>query len=195
MTRRKAAPSATLGPRSVEADPVALAAAFGHRLAGLGWKVVTAESCTGGLIAAALTETAGSSAWFERGFVTYSNEAKRAELAVPATLLRAHGAVSEPVAGAMAAGALIASRAQVAIAVTGIAGPTGAVPGKPVGTVCFGWASRTGAPVTMTRRFAGDRRAVRLATVAWALRGAWALVDAVDRPGEDGPMGLIGRRG
>ena len=194
VTRRRSASLPGLGPRSSAGDPVALAAAFGHRLVACEWKVVTAESCTGGLIAAALTETAGSSAWFERGFVTYSNEAKRAELAVPAALLRAHGAVSEPVAGAMAAGALIASRAQVAIAVTGIAGPTGAVPGKPVGTVCFGWAARGSPPVTMTRRFAGDRRAVRLATVAWALRGAWALVDAVSRPVECGHAPGRGRR-
>ena len=194
MTRRRIASLARPGPRGTADDPVALAAAFGHRLVARDWKVVTAESCTGGLIAAALTETAGSSAWFERGFVTYSNEAKRAELAVPAALLRAHGAVSEPVAGAMAAGALIASRAQVAIAVTGIAGPTGAVPGKPVGTVCFGWAARGSPPVTMTRRFSGDRRAVRLATVAWALRGAWALVDATRLANERAPAAARGRR-
>nr|CCA81550.1 putative competence-damage protein (cinA) [blood disease bacterium R229] len=104
--------------------------------------VATAESCTAGLVSAAITDISGASAWFERGFVTYSNEAKSQMLGVPATLIREHGAVSEPVAHAMAEGAVLNSRAQVALAVTGVAGPTGGTPDKPVGMVCFGWSNR-----------------------------------------------------
>ena len=130
--------------------------------------MATAESCTGGLIAGACTDLPGSSEWFERGFVTYSNEAKTELLGVDASLISAHGAVSEPVAGAMALGALLRSRAQVAVAVTGIAGPTGGSADKPVGTVWFGWAL-PGRVVTETKMFDGDRAAVRAATVAHAL--------------------------
>lgn len=133
-----------------------------------GWMLATAESCTGGLIAAACTDLAGSSQWFERGFVTYSNEAKVQCLDVPADLIAAHGAVSEPVARAMAAGAVARSAAQVAVAVTGVAGPTGGSPDKPVGTVWFGW-SVQGAIHSELRRFPGDRAAVRAATVRHAL--------------------------
>ncbi len=143
------------------------------------WMLATAESCTGGLIAAACTEVAGSSQWFERGFVTYSNAAKTELLGVDAALIEAHGAVSEPVARAMALGALTNSRAQLAVAVTGIAGPGGGSAGKPVGTVCFGWAWRVGDGVecqVATRWFEGDRSAVRGATVGWALRGIERLV-------------------
>ncbi|MCZ8103381.1 MAG: nicotinamide-nucleotide amidohydrolase family protein, partial [Burkholderiales bacterium] len=121
---------------------LAAGAALGARLLEVGLAVATAESCTGGLVARALTETAGSSAWFERGFVTYSNEAKHEVLGVSDASLRTHGAVSEPVAREMAMGALARSRASLAVAITGIAGPSGAVPGKPVGTVCFGLAMR-----------------------------------------------------
>jgi len=116
------------------------AAQLGRRLNARGWMVSTVESCTGGLIAAALTDVAGSSAWFERGFVTYSNEAKTGAVRVPADLIVAHGAVSEAVAAAMARGALLASRARIAVSVTGVAGPSGGSVEKPVGTVCFGWA-------------------------------------------------------
>lgn len=132
-------------------------------------QLATAESCTGGLIAGACTELAGSSAWFERGFVTYSNEAKAESLGVDAALIAAHGAVSEPVARAMAEGAIARSRANVAVAVTGVAGPTGGSPEKPVGTVWFGW-SVDGVTRTERRRFDGDRRTVRLATVQHALQ-------------------------
>ena len=135
-----------------------------------GWMLATAESCTGGLIAAACTDLAGSSQWFERGFVTYSNDAKTELLGVPAALIEAHGAVSEPVARAMAAGAVAHSHAQVAVAVTGVAGPSGGSADKPVGTVWFGW-SASGVVTTEMRRFAGDRAAVRRATVAHALQG------------------------
>ena len=135
-----------------------------------GWMLATAESCTGGMIAAACTDLAGSSQWFERGFVTYSNAAKTELLGVPAALIEAHGAVSEPVARAMATGAVARSHAQVAVAVTGVAGPTGGSADKPVGTVWFGW-STDGVVSTEMRRFAGDRAAVRQATLAHALRG------------------------
>lgn len=132
--------------------------------------LATAESCTGGWVAQALTSVAGSSDWFERGYVTYSNAAKREALGVPkATLLR-HGAVSEPTARAMAIGALRRSRADVALAITGIAGPGGGAPGKPVGTVCFAWAQ--GRRIrSETRRFRGGRSRVRRQSVMHALRG------------------------
>ena len=130
--------------------------------------LATAESCTGGLIAAACTDLAGSSVWFERGFVSYSNAAKTELLGVPAHLIETHGAVSEPVARAMVEGALRHSRAQVAVAVTGVAGPGGGSPDKPVGTVWFGWATLDGV-VTDKRCFDGDRQQVREATVQHAL--------------------------
>lgn len=133
-----------------------------------GWFLSIAESCTGGLIAAACTDLAGSSAWFERGFVTYSNAAKIELLGVNASLIDTHGAVSEPVARAMATGALQHSRAQVAIAVTGVAGPSGGSAAKPVGTVWFGFAFGSGVTTEM-RHFEGDRGAVRLAAVQHAL--------------------------
>ena len=132
------------------------------------WMMATAESCTGGLIAAACTDLAGSSAWFERGLVTYSNEAKTELLGVPAELIAQHGAVSEAVARAMAAGALARSRAQVAVAVTGVAGPGGGSASKPVGTVWLAWATPQGL-WSERQVFAGDRAAVRQATVNHAL--------------------------
>ena len=140
-----------------------------------GRMLATAESCTGGMIAAACTDLAGSSQWFERGFVTYSNEAKTELLGVPAGLIATHGAVSEPVARAMALGAVAHSRAQVAVAVTGIAGPTGGTADKPVGTVWFGW-NVNGTITTATRRFDGDRAAVRQQTLAWACARLNALL-------------------
>jgi nicotinamide-nucleotide amidase len=142
-------------------------------LLGRGWMLATAESCTGGMIAAACTDLAGSSRWFERGFVSYSNEAKTELLGVDAALLLLHGAVSEPVVRAMAQGAIARSRAQVAVAVTGVAGPTGGSPDKPVGTVWFGFL--VGGELTSElRRFDGDRAAVRAATVRHALEGLLA---------------------
>ncbi|MHB8949274.1 MAG: CinA family protein [Rhodoferax sp.] len=133
-----------------------------------GWKLATAESCTGGLIAAACTDLAGSSAWFERGFVTYANEAKCELLGVEAQLIEREGAVSEAVARAMALGALAHSHAQVAVAVTGVAGPSGGSAAKPVGTVCFAWAL-PGQVLTEQRHFEGYRAAVRAASVQHAL--------------------------
>ena len=138
--------------------------------------VATAESCTGGGVAEAITRIPGSSAWFDRGFVTYTNEAKVELLGVRGDLITRHGAVSEPVAAAMAEGALDRSEARVAVAITGIAGPGGATPGKPVGTVCFAWAARGEAPQPRTLRLAGDRAQVRRQSVAVALEGLIALL-------------------
>ncbi len=135
-----------------------------------GWMLATAESCTGGLIAATLTAIAGSSDVVDRGFVTYSNEAKMDLLGVPAALLAAHGAVSEPVARAMAEGALARSRADITVAVTGVAGPGGGSAEKPVGLVWFGLAQRGKAVASDHVVFPGDRAAVREATVAHAMQ-------------------------
>jgi nicotinamide-nucleotide amidase len=142
-----------------------------------GWMLATAESCTGGLIAAACTDLAGSSDWFERGFVTYSNEAKIEMLGVDAAQIETHGAVSEVVARAMAFGAVRHSRATVSVAVTGIAGPSGGSTEKPVGTVWFGYLV-DGLLSSETRRFDGDRAAVRTATVQHALAGLLRRVAA-----------------
>jgi nicotinamide-nucleotide amidase len=140
-----------------------------------GWHLACAESCTGGMIAAACTDLAGSSDWFERAVVSYSNEAKKALLGVPETMLEQHGAVSEPVARAMVEGVLRSSGAELAVAVTGIAGPAGGSPTKPVGTVWFGFALRRADGSVRVgsehRRFEGDRAQVRSATVAHALQG------------------------
>ena len=133
-----------------------------------GWMLATAESCTGGLIAAGCTALAGSSNWFERGFVSYSNDAKNGLLGVDPELISAHGAVSGEVAAAMAAGALAHSKAQVAVAVTGVAGPGGGSDAKPVGTVWFGFALPDGRVLSERQGFPGDRAAVRAATVAHA---------------------------
>jgi nicotinamide-nucleotide amidase len=133
------------------------------------WMLASAESCTGGMIAAACTDLAGSSEWFERGFVTYSNEAKSELLGVDAAVIEAHGAVSEVVARAMAFGAVRHSRAQAGVAVTGIAGPTGGSAEKPVGTVWFAFMV-AGKLSSEMRRFDGDRAAVRRQTVEYALQ-------------------------
>ena len=139
--------------------------------------LATAESCTGGMIAAACTDLSGSSQWFERGFVTYSNEAKAEMLGVPPGLIEQHGAVSEPVARAMADGALAHSRARVSLAVTGVAGPTGGTEAKPVGTVWFAWCVG-GETHSEMQHFAGDRAAVRVATVRYALKRLLSLLPA-----------------
>jgi nicotinamide-nucleotide amidase len=141
-----------------------------ERCIAAGLVVATAESCTGGMIAAAITDRAGSSAMFDRGFVTYSNAAKTAMLGVPEALLAAHGAVSAEVADAMARGALDHSPAHAAVAVTGIAGPAGGSPEKPVGLVYIAAGRRGSAPIVVRHVFPGDRAAVRSATVAEALR-------------------------
>jgi nicotinamide-nucleotide amidase len=147
-----------------------------------GWKLACAESCTGGMIAAACTDLAGSSDWFECGIVSYSNQTKMALLEVPRVLLDGHGAVSEPVVRAMACGVLRSSGANIAVAVTGIAGPAGGSAAKPVGTVWFGFAHRRndgGVELdSERRRFDGDRAQVRSATVDHALRGLLERVRA-----------------
>jgi nicotinamide-nucleotide amidase len=147
----------------------ALTRQLAERLMAKGLMMAAAESCTGGMIAAACTDLAGSSAWFERGFVSYSNEAKTELLGVPAALIAEHGAVSEPVVRAMAQGALQHSNAQVSVAVTGVAGPGGGSAGKPVGSVWFGWATPAGV-VTQLCRFEGDRHQVRQASVQHAMQ-------------------------
>lgn len=146
-----------------------LCAQVAQALLARGWKLATAESCTGGMIAAACTDLSGSSNWFERGFVTYSNEAKVDLLGVDAALVTQHGAVSEVVARAMAFGAIRHSLAQASVAVTGVAGPTGGSADKPVGTVWFGF-QVDGRLTSERRHFDGDRAAVRTATVQHALR-------------------------
>lgn len=147
------------------------------RLPPLSLMIATAESCTGGMIAAACTDPAGSSAWFDRGFVTYSNEAKADMLGVAPALIDAHGAVSEAVARAMVQGALARSKADVAVAVTGVAGPSGGTPDKPVGTVWLAWASRQQGAVTAELcLFVGDRAAVRQQTCERALQGLLSML-------------------
>jgi nicotinamide-nucleotide amidase len=130
-----------------------------------------AESCTGGWVAEVVTATGGSSQWFERGYVTYSNAAKQELLGVRAETLREQGAVSEAVVREMAAGTLRRSHAQAALAISGVAGPTGGSPDKPVGTVCFAWVLRDGVPTAETVHFSGEREAVRRQSVIHALQG------------------------
>ena len=154
----------------------ALAAELGKILHARGERLVTAESCTGGWAAQCVTAVAGSSAWFDRGFVTYSNESKQEMLDVPAAVLTRFGAVSESTALAMAGGALLRSHAHWAVAITGIAGPQGGSEQKPVGTVCFAWGGRDCAMEARTEHFSGGRAAVRALAVDFALRGVLARV-------------------
>jgi nicotinamide-nucleotide amidase len=168
--------SSSTAPTSIDSADLqeltnAVATAFSQR----GWTLAVAESCTGGLLAANLTDLAGSSQWFERGYVTYSNAAKTACLQVSPMLIEAEGAVSESVASAMVLGAQLSSGVTAAISITGIAGPSGGTTEKPVGTVCFGWAlERADASnriTTTTAHFVGDRQSVRQQAVVFALRG------------------------
>lgn len=160
----------------MDSDPHRLAERLGTLLAARSWTLVTAESCTGGGIASACTDIAGSSGWFAAGLVTYTEAMKQRLLGVPADLLARHTAVSEPVARAMAEGALDATDADLALAVTGIAGPGGGEVLQPVGTVWFAWAERGTATATAVESFPGDRRAVRQAAVLRSLEGALALL-------------------
>jgi nicotinamide-nucleotide amidase len=153
---------------------------LGDALQNRGLSLVTAESCTGGWIAKLITDIPGSSAWFERGFVTYSNAAKQELLGVPREVLDRHGAVSAETVTAMARGALARSHARVAVAVSGIAGPDGGSSDKPVGTVWLGWALTDGTLRTEHFRFSGDREAVRRQAVAAALFGLLDLLGAAD---------------
>jgi nicotinamide-nucleotide amidase len=169
-------PYDTAKERDVSNEIENLAERVGRALQSKGYLLTTAESCTGGGISQAITEIAGSTGWFDCGFVVYSNASKTELVDVPAALLAQHGAVSEEVAAAMAHGALANSNAHVALSTTGIAGPSGAVPGKPVGTVCFGWAR--GEHVHTERLvFQGDRRAVREQTVRHALEGLLRFIE------------------
>ena len=157
-------------------DILDLATKVGRALEAKRLVLATAESCTGGGVSQAITEIPGSTGWFDCGFVTYSNNSKTELLDVPAALIAQFGSVSEEVAGKMAEGALSNSTADVAVSTTGIAGPTGAVPGKPVGTVCFGWVGPDDEPETETCLFSGDRDEVRRQTVAHALDGLLSRV-------------------
>jgi len=159
------------------ADLRSLAQALGERLRAKRALLVTAESCTGGWVAQAVTAIAGSSEWFERGFIVYSNAAKEELLGVSRQTLEAHGAASEQTACELACGALERSRGTIALAVTGVAGPSGGSAAKPVGFVCFAWAS-AGRVKSEHRRFSGDREAVRRQSVARALEGVLEMLDS-----------------
>lgn len=158
-----------------------LAERLGGALRAAGEALVTAESCTGGWVAQAVTSVPGSSEWFERGFVTYSNAAKEEMLGVPRATLESHGAVSKDTAREMALGALRRSRGTVAVAVTGVAGPAGGTPAKPVGLVCFAWATRHETRVEC-RHFSGDRESVRRQSVEHALQGVLDLIQTRSEP-------------
>ena len=167
--------------RMVDLETYALAAQAGGLLLAAQWRVVTAESCTGGAVAAALTDVPGSSQWFERGYVTYSNLAKEQELGVTARALSEQGAVSATVVGQMAEGALFASGAELAVAVSGVAGPDGGTADKPVGLVWFAVARRGGAAQCTAVNLPGDRASVRRAATQTALR---LIIKAVETKAE-----------
>ncbi len=150
--------------------PLDVCAALAGALRARGWRMASAESCTGGLVAASCTSLAGSSDWFERGWVTYSNLAKTTELGVDAKLIEAHGAVSEAVARAMATGAVEHAAVDCALSITGVAGPGGGSAAKPVGTVWFGWATTKGV-FSERLLLPGDRTAIRVAATRHALDG------------------------
>lgn len=152
-----------------------LSARLGDALVARGWFLGTAESCTGGWVSTAVTAIAGSSGWFDAGLVTYSNAAKQRLLGVEPGLIEAHGAVSGPVVEAMVAGLLARHPVQLALSVSGVAGPGGGTPEKPVGLVWFGWGTRDGRRLCRSQRFSGDRAGVRRAAVVEALKGALEL--------------------
>ncbi|HCW0180445.1 nicotinamide-nucleotide amidase [Citrobacter freundii] len=156
-----------------DSELMQLSEQVGLALKARGATVTTAESCTGGWVAKAITDIAGSSTWFERGFVTYSNEAKAQMIGVREETLAQHGAVSEPVVVEMAIGALKAARAHFAVSISGIAGPDGGSKEKPVGTVWFAFASASGEGITRRECFSGDRDAVRRQATAYALQTLW----------------------
>lgn len=153
----------------MDAQLETLSRLVGDHLAARGWRLATAESCTGGWVAEVVTATAGSSGWFDCGFITYSNDAKCALLGVSPMTLARHGAVSEPTTAAMVRGTLEQAEADLALSISGIAGPGGGSADKPVGTVCFGWGRTGESPQTATCRFDGDREAVRRQAVIFAL--------------------------
>ena len=153
----------------MDAQLETLSRLVGDHLAARGWRLATAESCTGGWVAEVVTATAGSSGWFDCGFITYSNDAKCALLGVSPMTLARHGAVSEPTTAAMIRGTLERAEADLALSISGIAGPGGGSADKPVGTVCFGWGRTGESPQTATCRFDGDRESVRRQAVIFAL--------------------------
>ncbi|MDO9169717.1 MAG: CinA family protein [Methylobacter sp.] len=157
----------------MESELFKLAEQLGRLLKASGKTIATAESCTGGWIAQTITEIPGSSAWFDRGFVTYSNAAKVQMLGISVQLLEDYGAVSAEAATAMAAGVLSHSNADIAVAVTGIAGPDGGTPEKPVGTVFIAWAHKNGTAKVVKKQFSGNRRQIRAQTVKSAIEGMW----------------------
>lgn len=163
-----------------DAALLTLAADVGAALKARGWTLALAESCTGGGAAAAITAIPGSSGWFERGFVTYSNASKIELLDVRPDTLQQYGAVSEDTAREMALGALTHSHADIAAAITGIAGPDGGTPEKPAGTVCFAWALKNGTAGSAVHHFPGDRETVRQLSVVTALQGVLSLTLAAD---------------
>ena len=162
--------------RTSDEELFQLSEQLGQLLKHKGWMLASAESCTGGWLGEAVTAVAGSSQWYERGFITYTNAAKQEMLGVAAATLVAHGAVSEETVREMAAGALKNSRAQISVSISGVAGPGGGTPKKPVGTVCIGWATTTGNLLSTTCRLGGDRQEVRSRAVAAALRGLIELL-------------------
>jgi nicotinamide-nucleotide amidase len=162
--------------RVTDDELLQLAHTLGQKLHAKGWMLATAESCTGGWVAQVVTAIPGSSAWFDRGFVTYTNQAKQDMLGVNAATLEAHGAVSEETVKEMATGALAKSAAQISVAISGIAGPGGGTEKKPIGTVCIGWDTAGANPHSTTCRLSGDREEIRSRAVAAALRGLIELV-------------------
>lgn len=166
----------------MDAELYSLAGHVGDALKARSLVLCTAESCTGGWISQAVTMVPGSSKWFDRGFVTYTNEAKQEMLGIAAETLKKHGAVSEPVVIEMVRGALLHSRAQVAVAVSGVAGPTGGSAKKPVGTVCLAWTRDGADPVAQTLHFPGDRDRVRRQTVVAALEGLVRMIERRQAP-------------
>ena len=154
----------------MDAELAELSFQTGEFLRRRGWRLATAESCTGGWVAEVVTATAGSSSWFDRGFITYSDDAKRELLGVDPAVLREAGAVSEATVKEMVTGTLERSSAEIALAISGIAGPSGGSEGKPVGTVCFAWGRKDSPAQTATQRFTGDREAVRRQAVMHALK-------------------------
>lgn len=154
-----------------------IAEQVGAALKSRGLMLASAESCTGGWVGEAVTSVAGSSHWYDRGFITYTNESKQEMLGVSAQTLAEFGAVSEQTVREMAAGALKHSRAYITLAISGVAGPGGGTPDKPVGTVCMAWAVREGAGLSQTFHFLGDRTAVRRQAVAAALQGVLRMIE------------------
>ena len=159
-----------------------LAHLLGQKLHARGWMLAAAESCTGGWLAQVVTAIPGSSVWFDRGFVTYSNEAKQEMLGVAAATLQTHGAVSEETVREMAEGTLRRSRAMISVSISGVAGPGGGTPQKPVGTVCIAWAVKDQAPFSTVCRLSGDREEIRSRAVAAALRGLIESIPQSDTP-------------